>query len=322
MKWIKILGNLLTIVALFFVIEKLMSQKINYGTLFRIQNILPCLFVILVQTIIVITNVFPWKTLVSSVSGKKVSYREVIPVFVKSNLMKYIPGNVFQYAGRQELAVNKQLPQLEVAFATLMDILLNVIGAGLISLVFLHEFVGSIFSKYVNVSEISLILAVLLILIGFLIYFFRKKIKRLLQSYQHFFTRTTLFKIAQALVYYLIVLSVSSLMFLLVMQAVLGIHLQMSENIRLFSSYTLSWLVGFVVPGAPAGVGIKEAVMLEIVGRSLSAQTIALGMVVIRILLTIADVLGYLLVIVISYLSKNTRQNESKAMEDKDGKSA
>lgn len=187
MKWIKILGNLLTIVALFFVIEKLLSQKINYSELFQAKNILPCLFVIVVQTVIVITNVFPWKTLVSSVSGKKLVYKEVIPVFVKSNLMKYIPGNVFQYAGRQELAVNKQLPQLEVAFSTLMDILLNVLGASLISLIFLHEFVGSVFAKYINISKIGLIILVLFVFIGCVVYFLRKKIRKL------FFTLSTFF---------------------------------------------------------------------------------------------------------------------------------
>lgn len=88
-------------------------------------------------------------------------------------------------------------------------------------------------------------------------------------------------------------------MFLVVMDTVLGVRLSLIENVRLFSSYTLSWLVGFIVPGAPAGVGIKEAVMLEIVGNSLSAQTVALGMVVIRVLLTLADVLGYVVVFVI-----------------------
>jgi len=269
---------------------------VDYGLIFRVGNLLPMLAVVLVMTLIALCNVTPWRLLVQAISNVTLSYRTALPVFVKANLMKYIPGNIFQYVGRNQLAIDQKLPHLEVAFATMLDVGLTVLSAGLISVIFLSSFVGELFRVHLleYTVFIFLVLAVLLVL-ALLLFIFRKKIKVLFRQYRHFFTGKTVAKIIISLAYYLVVLLLSGLMFLVVLTFILGEQLPFVQGFQLITAYTLAWLVGFVTPGAPAGIGIKELVMVSVTGNLLSYQTIALAMVIMRILMIIADILAFIM---------------------------
>lgn len=295
--WIKYIGNLLTLFAIIFVLKKLLQTDVDYNILFKARNILPIILIIMVQTIINATNVIPWRTLVQAISNKKVPFKSALPVFVKSNLMKYIPGNVFQYIGRNELAVNQNISHVEVAFSTMLDVLLNVVSAGLISCLFLYSFIFDFLSTYLNnYNSILWIVLVFLILIFVIIYLLRKKIVATYQKYAHFFTVKTMKNIGGCLIYYMIVMMLSSLMFSIILHWVLAVNLSLDVSINLFSAYTLAWLVGFITPGAPAGIGIKELVMVAVTGNVVPYSTIALGMILLRILTIIADILSYFLI--------------------------
>ncbi|MFR6077469.1 MAG: hypothetical protein ACLUHJ_08605 [Ruminococcus sp.] len=41
----------------------------------------------------------PWLLFIRILSGAKIPMRDALPVYTRSNLMKYVPGNVFQYVG-------------------------------------------------------------------------------------------------------------------------------------------------------------------------------------------------------------------------------
>ena len=60
-----------------------------------------------------------------------------MPVFTRSNLYKYVPGNVFQYVGRNKLAEDAQVSHVDVACATVLDVLGCVISTGIISVILL-----------------------------------------------------------------------------------------------------------------------------------------------------------------------------------------
>ena len=49
----------------------------------------------------------PWKCITEYISGIKIPYPLVAFVVCKANLYKYLPGNVFQYVGRNESAMER-----------------------------------------------------------------------------------------------------------------------------------------------------------------------------------------------------------------------
>ena len=59
--------------------------------------------------------------------------------------------------------------------------------------------------------------------------------------------------------------------------------------------YAVSWLAGFIVPGAPAGLGVREAIMLAVLGP-LYGSALAIGLsIAARLVSTSGDLLALLL---------------------------
>ena len=59
-------------------------------------------------------------------------------------------------------------------------------------------------------------------------------------------------------------------------------------------TYLFSWIIGFITPGAPGGIGIREAVMVLMCGSFMSTETIMLYAVTMRIISTLGDVVAFL----------------------------
>lgn len=296
-KIIKIMGNIVTILAIFFVLKKLISSDIDYSTLFQFKNIIPVLIIVIVQSIIVITNNYPWKKLVEMFSNVTIPFKDSIVVYVKSNLLKYVPGNVFQYVGRNGLAVKKGIPHIEVASATLVDVGMTVLSALLISIFFLYDYIFTFITQNNYVLYILLGILAILVILAIIVFLFRDKVTSYFSKYTYLLHPRSLKTIFTCLFYYIIVMMISSLMYIITLVYILDVPLDSSLFLKLFSAYTLSWLVGFITPGAPAGIGIKEAVMVGVTGGLLNVSTITLSMVILRVLTTISDALAFVIVI-------------------------
>jgi len=60
---------------------------------------------------------------------------------------------------------------------------------------------------------------------------------------------------------------------------------------RFIYGFALAWLAGFVVPGAPGGIGIREMVMISFFGASLGEGVIVGLAVLLRVLMTAGELL-------------------------------
>lgn len=298
-KYIKILGNVVTIVAVFFVIKKLWSIDVDYSVLLQKENFLALAIVIIVSASIVACNYMPWKRLVELFSNTQLPHGDCILVYSKSNLLKYVPGNVFQYVGRNSLAVQKNIPHIQVATATLIDVALTVVSAAFISVFFLSDYILEFLKGYQSVVWIVgiILILLLLIVIGFFI-FWKEEVMKKLSKYHYVMTKKSIKVILFGLAYYIVVMMISSLMYMIVLIYVLHVPMTTEIFFLLFSAFTLSWLVGFITPGAPAGIGIREAVMMGVTGNIIGLDMITLSMVILRILSIIADVLAFVVILI------------------------
>lgn len=58
----------------------------------------------------------------------------------------------------------------------------------------------------------------------------------------------------------------------------------------LLAAFSLAWIVGFATPGAPAGVGVREAVMLLMLGSAYAPADASATVLAIRVATTLGDV--------------------------------
>lgn len=183
-----------------------------------------------------------------------------------TQLAKYMPGNVGQHISRTALALAKGIPIGAYAGSVLIETVLAMI-AGL--------FVGAVFSLISPVPVSSLIveyrfalslMAGALMLFALVLPCFFRAFKKLVRD-KPFGGKWQLLEMTSpgygafgpALAGYCVNFLVIGLGLWLISVAV-DAHIT-ADYFYLTAVFALSWLIGFLTPGAPAGLGVREGVM-------------------------------------------------------------
>jgi Predicted integral membrane protein len=301
-KILKIIGGIVTIIVIIFIIQKLIELRINYELILQENHIV----IIFIFSIIYGFHMFilcvPWKTLVTIFSKIKIPFRDFSWIINKSNLMKYIPGNVFQYVGRNELAIRYKLSHVDVAFCTMFDIALNIASVFFLSIIFYSQGIEKWFNKY-GISSFYIIFIIIAVIgVAILIVFLKKKerVKNFYKKTQVFFKKQSITKIIRCIAYYMFLGIIVSLLYVLILHFIVGTAITPDNFFAIMGAYQLSWLLGFIVPGAPGGIGIREAAITLLLTGIISVNDALLAAVIYRLVNIIGDLFG----ILIAYLFK------------------
>ncbi len=179
-----------------------------------------------------------------------------VPVYVKTNLAKYIPGNVWHFYGRITAAKAAGIPLGTSMLSVLFEPMLMAAAALLVA-------------SSIHASKIGLwYLVSVAILVGLHpkivnhVLFYLKRVKERRSPIQGDFDnfirlhrypwRPLLgeigFIVLRGMGFYLIFASLYSV--------------NVNQIPVLIASFSLAWLVGFIVPGAPGGIGVFEALSI------------------------------------------------------------
>lgn len=295
-KFLKIAGNIVVIIALIFIVKKFVEMDIDFAQLKSPQVIVALIISMIVQTVIIVFGCFPWLIFTQSLSGRKIPFSAAMPVYTRSNIYKYLPGNVFQYVGRNKLASDMQISHVDVACATVFDILFCVLSTGVISVVLLGSTIAKLFEKYGNnliIIGVCGIAAVVIILL-FVYLKFKDKFKEYILRYSKAFRRGNRLKLLQGVLYYFLQNTVSAITYYISLKLISGgTSGDFSVLLTLTGAFMFAWIVGFVTPGAPGGIGIRESVMIFVFGEA--QQEIMLFVLVMRIASTLADIMAFVI---------------------------
>ena len=294
-KIIKIIGNVVMIAALAFVVKKLFDMDISISQ-FRDGRVLTALFLcMIVTTVIIIFSCYPWLVFTRSLSGRKIPFSTAMPVYTQSNLYKYIPGNVFQYVGRNQLASDMDISHVDVACATVLDILFCVFWTGVISVVLLRHMLAEVFSQFMGSLVVDAIIGIIIVAIIILLLRlkFKDKFKAYISRYAKAFAKENRAMLLRGAFYYLLQNLVSACMYFVCLKLIIP-QADTAELITLTGAFMAAWIIGFVTPGAPGGIGIREGVMLFVCGDKFSDR-IVLFVLVMRIASIGADIAAFII---------------------------
>ena len=308
-KAIKIAGNILMIAALAFVVKKLLDMDIKPSQ-FSSPNVIGALAAgAVLQTGVIIISCIPWLLFTRSLSGVRIPFSAAMPVYTRSNIYKYLPGNVFQYVGRNQLAADMHISHVDVACATVLDVLFCVFWTGVISVVLLGGRIAELLEKYGR----NLILAscggiaLLLILAAVVRLKFRDKVGAYLSRYSKAFEKKNRPQLMGGIFYYLAHNILTAGMYFLCLTLVMDGSASAKELVAMTGAFMFAWIIGFVTPGAPGGIGIREGVMLFVCGDSFTDKVV-LYVLVMRVSSVIADVAAF----AIGKLYQRAKQPESE----------
>ena len=296
-KLIKIAGYLVMLAAFVFLVKAIADRHPDFT---KIRNPAASaamgLLFILVFAAVVYFSAYPWKTVLQFIQGKRIRYGLLAPVYVKANIAKYLPGNFMHFAGRNILAAKLGFTQLDIAFSSAVEILLLLLTAVVWSLLLAFDAFKKLISQslaYFSSHPLILAAALLLLaaaLFGVIFYLIKKQ---LLAKYRKFFTPAFLLLCVKLFLLYSVTQLIPGGMLLLLLMVSFGCKMTAGVLALSIAAYTVSWVAGYIVPGAPGGLGVREAALILILGAAYPSDIIIMAAVLHRILSIAGDAVAF-----------------------------
>lgn len=308
-KYYKVIGTIVTVIALVFVVKKIVTMDVDWS-MFASGRIIALIGgCVLVQTAVILFMSMPWVRFVRILSGTNIPMKDALPVYTKSNLMKYVPGNIFQYVGRNQLAADLKISHVDVACATVLDIVCSMVTPLLLIVVLMGKNMLELIQTYSTnfLLVLGAGIAVLVLLFLLLRWKFREPLQRYFEKYRKLLNRKILIRVLGVFLLYVAQYIISTAMYAVPAVFLFDVP---AEKLGLFlGTYLFSWIIGFITPGAPGGIGIREAVMMLMCGSFLDTNTIMLYAVTMRLISTFGDIAAFLVGLLLDRIWKRQRQS-------------
>lgn len=315
-KIVKIIGYILTGVSILYVGYVWYSNWQNISQesdLYRkFLWILPCILIYLILSYLL---PLAWGRILKGF-GANISYYDNLNIYGKSQIAKYVPGNVFHYVGRHFLSKKYGFDNGIIINGIFAEIIMQIIvsaiiGLGTIALIDIGEF------SFLNLSYYIILFSFIFIVVVIFVVFFKfsKPFKnwlnknKLIVPLEKLNTKSLILEFLIALIIYALYCLLNGLNLWLLSYSFWGITFSAIPFI--ISGYAIAWLVGFITPGSPGGLGIREA-MLILLLTTYVGESRAL---IISLLFRIISVVGDLLFFAITYIMQLIKEREIKKAE-------
>lgn len=201
----------------------------------------------------------------------EVERRWAVKTYGLSQLAKYVPGNIFHLAGRQALGMAVGLPARALTKSALWELGL-VATAGILFGLLATPLVGLKLPVYASVVAFGAMSVMSII-----------TLRWLLSP-----------AVSTALIWQFFFLATSGTIFVGVLALVAPYAITLSAFSALCGAYVIAWLAGLVTPGAPAGVGVRELVLLFLLKGMVAEADLLLAIVLGRIITVTGDFFYFL----------------------------
>ncbi len=270
------IGKSLGFLGLLFVLYKL-SQEYTFSSFTEqfilLLDITPLLFILNFASSLI--GIYAWHMMLLHYAKQPFSYSTSYYYFAKTEISKYLPGNIFHFVGRQVLASKLGIDQKQMAKTSFFFFFLLLTGTVLSSTIF--AFLSHNVDTYILILlSVASIGSIITVLFSYPSFPWSKKV-------------TMNLLLATSIALQGIILSI------------IIMYQNNTFTLELFflcaSIYIVSWLIGFITPGASGGVGIREGSFIAIVAFlnvDIASDIIIFSVLFIRLLNIFIDIMMYL----------------------------
>jgi len=261
-KPLKAIGRVLSVITLIYVIRFIASLVSSLETV-GISGILVTFMsiAVVIGAGVIFMNAYVFKLILTGVCHTEIPYKVVTQVYVASNIYKYLPGNVMHYVSRNILANQYNMSQKSILQATVYEII-AIVSTMILFMV----------SAYAIIQGYGAIVVVMILTLAYICH---------LKGHLRLFLLLLVSAIAYNGVFILLLIGYTT-----------DVYSYDFARVALIQS--TSWLVGFITPGAPGGIGIKEFVLIQVSPVDW-IEALAIVAVIHRIVMTFSDILSYFL---------------------------
>ena len=198
-----------------------------------------------------------WFVIMSYVDkGANMNFTGSNKIYTKANLSKYLPGNVFQYLQRQAIGTAYGYTHAGLALGSLLETVFSIVTAAAL-LVFFILFGFQIPAPMmlgIQSKNIALVAILGIVLAAYLIK--SRKLAVIKRMFSYGFL-ALFFRVATN---YSVILLLFGILFAGLYMALSGNTVTIIMFGPLMFAFLASWILGFVTPGCPAGIGVRESI--------------------------------------------------------------
>jgi len=183
--------------------------------------------------------------------------------------------------------------QLESLASTIFEIIGQIVSASIIAVVFAYNDVANLIAENLQLWMILVILLIIILcfILAVILY---KKVNKIQEIIKLALTRNFLKAFILNVFLYMIAFVSNGLIIYMTLNAIdNAISLNMLP--RLFATNTVAWLIGFIIPGVPGGIGVRELVLTTMSNGTVYSAVILVAAVGQRIILILGDFAAYLI---------------------------
>jgi uncharacterized membrane protein YbhN (UPF0104 family) len=219
--------------------------------------------------------------------GARIGYRLLAWAYLVSQIGKYLPGNVGHLLGRAFLARNRGVP-VDVSGIAMSLELTGVLAAGAL----FATMAGILGPTSGDFSAVPIAAAVLaLVLLAAVLFVSRRRLGGRPSLTRPF---------AVALACYLPVFALLAAANTILLGAASGPLI-----LQVAAAVVLSWLVGFMVPGAPAGLGLREMSFYALLAGSFPGPTVLFAAAGMRLVTLTGDGIAWFVGLALGHFARD-----------------
>ena len=301
-KLINAAGNILVVLSLVFIFERIIKYKIDFNSLFSVKILVISIGSIIVYSIWVLILAGVFETLLNVFWNREILMGSTVFLYCKANLYKYLPGNIFHYIGRNQIAIEKEITHNTVISATILEICLLILASAITSTAFAGQYAAGWIFESGKLKDIGsgLILFLGIACFSIIMFALNSTVKTCIFKYARAIRQIRPAVFLKILFTYVFTFILNGVMFTTVLYGMGGETMGITA-LPIVGMYTFSWMVGFITPGAPAGLGIREAIMSALLFGIVDENIVITSVLFFRVVTIFGDVLGFL---VASYINK------------------
>ncbi len=298
----RITGTILVITAFIFVGLRVYENRDAF-TQWQptFSNIIFFIVLVFLYSGSVILLALAWHKLTLLFGNDSISLKANLRLYMRTQIAKYIPGNIFSFASRHIASKALGFTHIGLVGAAISEIILVIfasVSIGLLGFLIWNP-------NYSIMLFISFVVAIIMVYVFLVIFkyldgrvvlfksisFKKKSYRDLFQSLLSVYLLYLMFFIISGLIFYSIILF-------------LGVD-DRAVLVPAITVYALSWVLGFITPGASGGMGVREAVMIGLLPNIVDEPVIILAALFFRLITIFGECMVFGFSFLIPVLEKN-----------------
>ena len=287
----RIMGALITGLAFFYLIRSCL--KLDYHVLQLNDPARACVALSLfigayVFFFILIAWVWIILLRVLSRQAATIPFRDVLGIYFRTNILKYLPGNFMEFVGRNYLVNRYRVSHGDIALSSILETILLIIASLSVAAVCSFDMLKDASIRW----HVGFGAGLLLIFSGFMLAVFVTGIlvKRIFpEIWQRVYSLPFLKTCLVSLLLDSLVIIWLGLLFAGIIVFVLGVPVSFSHIFTILAAVALSWTGGFVTPGAPGGLGVREAMLYMLLSTTFASGPLMVTLALHRLVSILGD---------------------------------